>query len=173
MRWQARPRSISNRKAVMPTIREAQTAADIEQVRELFIEYQATLGVDLCFQGFNEELAALPGRYSRPSGRLLLAVDGSRVLGVVALRSVSETDCEMKRLYVRPSGRGLGLGRLLTTTLIDEARLAGYQRMLLDNLPYMAPAHSLYRAMGFTKIELYYHNPVAGTLYMALPLTSP
>lgn len=154
----------------IPTIREAQAAADIEQVRQLFIEYQSALGVDLCFQGFNEELAALPGRYSRPSGRLLVAVDGPRVLGVVALRSVSEADCEMKRLYVRPAGRGLGLGRLLTTTLIDEARLAGYQRMLLDTLPAMAEAQALYRAMGFIEIQPYYNNPVNGTLYMALRL---
>jgi putative acetyltransferase len=159
-----------NRKAHLPTIREAQTAADIEQARELFVEYQSTLGVDLCFQGFTEELAALPGYYSRPSGRLLLAEEGTRVLGVVALRPVSRADCEMKRLYVRPSGRGLGLGRLLTTTLIDEARLAGYQRMLLDTLPSMAQAQSLYRAMGFIEIGPYYNNPVAGTLYMALSL---
>lgn len=154
----------------MPTIREAQAAADIAQVRELFLEYQSALDVDLCFQGFNEELAALPGRYSRPSGRLLVAVDGPRVLGVVALRSVSEADCEMKRLYVRPAGRGLGLGRLLTTSLIDEARLAGYQRMLLDTLPAMVEAQALYRAMGFIEIQPYYDNPVNGTLYMALSL---
>jgi ribosomal protein S18 acetylase RimI-like enzyme len=154
----------------MPTIREAETLEDIEQVRELFIEYQSALGVDLCFQGFDAELAALPGRYSRPSGRLLLAVEGAGVVGVVGLRSLSEADCEMKRLYVRPAGRGLGLGRLLTARLIDEARLAGYQRMLLDTLPAMAEAQALYRAMGFIEIQPYYDNPVQGTLYMALSL---
>lgn len=161
----------TDRKALTPTIREAHSAADMEQVRELFVEYQSTLGVDLCFQGFHEELASLPGYYARPAGRLLLAEEGARVLGVVALRRSSKVDCEMKRLYVRPAGRGLGLGRLLTTTLINEARLAGYQRMLLDTLPSMAEAQSLYRATGFTEIEPYYHNPLAGTLYMALSLT--
>ncbi|MDP9089444.1 MAG: GNAT family N-acetyltransferase [Pseudomonadota bacterium] len=154
----------------MPTIRDACTAADIEHVRELFVEYQSALGVDLCFQGFSDELAALPGRYARPSGRLLLAEDGSSALGVVALRSVNDADCEMKRLYVRPSARGLGLGRLLTTSLIDEARLAGYQRMLLDTLPSMAKAQKMYRSMRFTEIPPYYNNPVDGTLYMALSL---
>ena len=154
----------------MPTVRDAQTAADIEQVRELFVEYQSALGISLGFQGFNEELSALPGDYSRPSGRLLLAEDGSRALGVVALRSVSDVDCEMKRLYVRPSGRGLGLGRLLTATLIEEARIAGYERMLLDTLPFMTEAQAMYRSMRFTEIRPYYNSPVEGTLYMALSL---
>jgi GNAT superfamily N-acetyltransferase len=150
-------------------IREASTAADIAIVRELFAEYQRTLGVDLCFQGFNEELASLPGAYARPTGRLLLAWRHVEPLGVVGLRSLG-SDCEMKRLYVRQSGRGLGLGRLLATRLIDEARLAGYRRLLLDTLPMMAQAQTLYRSMGFTEIAAYCNNPIAGTLYMALQL---
>jgi putative acetyltransferase len=154
----------------MHTIREAETATDIAQVRELFLEYQSTLGVDLCFQGFAEELASLPGNYARPAGRLLLAYNGPAVLGVVALRPILGTDCEMKRLYVRSSGRGAGLGRLLTHALIKEARLAGYGRVLLDTLPTMAEAQALYRTMGFVEIAAYCHNPVAGTRYMALDL---
>jgi ribosomal protein S18 acetylase RimI-like enzyme len=154
----------------MPTIREARTDADIAQARELFIEYQAKLGVDLCFQGFAEELASLPGYYARPAGRLLLASNGASALGVVGLRPVGGADCEMKRLYVRPAGRGLGLGRLLTTTLIKEARLAGYHRMLLDSLPAMTEAQALYRSLGFAEIAAYCNNPIAGTLYMALEL---
>jgi putative acetyltransferase len=154
----------------MYTIREAETASDIAQVRELFLEYQSTLGVDLCFQGFAEELASLPGNYARPAGRLLLASSGSSVLGVVALRPILRTDCEMKRLYVRVSGRGEGLGRMLTEALIKEARLAGYNRLLLDTLPTMSEAQALYRSMGFVEIAAYCHNPIAGTRYMALNL---
>jgi putative acetyltransferase len=151
-------------------IREAKTATDIAQARELFLEYQSTLGVDLCFQGFAEELASLPGHYARPAGRLLLAVNGSSVLGVVALRPSGSADCEMKRLYVRASGRGTGLGRQLTEALINEARLAGYKRVLLDTLPTMTQAQALYRSMGFVEIPAYCHNPIAGTRYMALDL---
>lgn len=154
----------------MYTIREADTAADIAQVRALFLEYQATLGVDLCFQGFAEELASLPGNYSRPAGRLLLAANGSDVLGVVGVRPISGTDCEMKRLYVRAAGRGAGLGRLLTQALIKEARLAGYRRLLLDTLPTMNEAQALYRSLGFVEIAPYCNNPIAGTRYMALDL---
>src|ERR1700685_72069 len=124
----------------MYIIREAQAAADVAQARELFVEYQAALGVDLCFQGFAEELASLPGNYARPAGRLLLGSDEYSVLGVVALRPILSTDCEMKRLYVRSTGRGAGLGRLLTHALIREARLAGYRRGLLDTLPTLTPA---------------------------------
>lgn len=156
----------------MYTIRQAETAIDIAQVRELFVEYQSTLGVDLCFQGFAEELASLPGNYARPAGRLLLASSGSTVLGVVALRPLLSADCEMKRLYVRSSGRGAGLGRLLTQSLISEARLTGYKRLLLDTLPTMTEAQTLYRSMGFEEIEAYCHNPIAGTRYMALDLST-
>ncbi len=154
----------------MYSICEAETAADIAQVRELFLEYQSTLGVDLCFQGFADELASLPGQYARPAGRLLLATSGTSVLGVVALRPSRGADCEMKRLYVRASGRGAGLGRQLTEALINEARLAGYQRVLLDTLPTMTEAQALYRSMGFAEIPAYCHNPIAGTRYMALDL---
>ena len=136
------------------------------------MEYQRALGVDLCFQAFDQELASLPGRYARPTGRLLLAIDGEAALGVVGLRALERADCEMKRLYVRPAGRGLGVGRLLTTALINEARLAGYQRMLLDTLPGMAEAQRIYRSMGFREIAPYCDNPIAGTLYMALDLTA-
>lgn len=154
----------------MYTIREAETATDIAQARELFLEYQSNLGVDLCFQGFAEELASLPGQYARPAGRLLLASNGASVLGVVALRPILSTDCEMKRLYVRSTGRGTGLGRLLTDALIKEARLAGYSRVLLDTLPTMLEAQGLYRSMGFVEIAAYCHNPIAGTRYLALNL---
>ena len=154
----------------MYTIREAQTAIDIAHARELFLEYQSTLGVDLCFQGFAEELAALPGHYARPAGRLLLASNESSVLGVVAMRPILDRDCEMKRLYVRASGRGAGLGRQLTEALIKQARLAGYGRVLLDTLPTMTEAQKIYRSMGFVEIPAYCHNPIAGTRYMALTL---
>jgi putative acetyltransferase len=154
----------------MYNIREAQTAPDIARVRELFLEYQSTLGVDLCFQGFAEELASLPGNYARPAGRLLLASSEASVLVVVAMRPLSNTDCEMKRLYVRSAGRGAGLGRQLTEALIREARLEGYKRLLLDTLPTMAEAQTLYRSMGFVEIAAYCDNPIAGTRYMALNL---
>jgi putative acetyltransferase len=157
---------------MMFAIREAQDAADIATARELFVEYQHSLSVDLCFQAFDAELAALPGRYARPTGRLLLAADGESILGVAALRALDGADCEMKRLYVRSAGRGLGVGRRLAARLIDEARLAGYRRMLLDTLPSMTEAQALYRSIGFTEIAPYCANPIAGTLYMAFDLSS-
>ncbi len=156
----------------MYTIREAQSAADIAQVRELFLEYQSKVGTDLCFQGFAEELATLPGHYARPAGRLLLATNAASALGVVGLRPIPGGDGEMKRLYVRSSGRGAGLGRLLAEALIQEARLAGYGRVLLDTLPTMTEAQTLYRSLGFVEIAAYCHNPIAGTRYMALNLRS-
>ena len=156
----------------MLAIREANDSADIAKARELFLEYRRGLGVDLCFQHFDEELAALPGRYARPTGRILLAIDGESILGVAAFRALGGGDCEMKRLYVRSAGRGLGIGRLLTTTLIAEARLAGYRRMLLDTLPGMTEAQSLYRSIGFTETAAYCENPIGGTLYMDFELLS-
>lgn len=154
----------------MPVIRDATSGTDIEAVRELFLEYQAAIGVDLCFQGFRDELANLPGAYARPSGRLLLAVEGPEILGCVGLRPLSDTDCEMKRLYVRPAGRGALLGRRLVTTVLEEARAAGYRRILLDTLPSMREAIALYRSLGFADAAPYRHNPIAGALYLALDL---
>jgi ribosomal protein S18 acetylase RimI-like enzyme len=154
----------------MSLIREAHTRDDIGDTRRLFLEYQAALGIDLCFQGFAEELATLPGNYSRPGGRLLLAVDGATALGVIALRPLRGADCEMKRLYVRPEGRGRGLGRMLAAAVIGEARAAGYDRILLDTLPAMKEAQALYRSLGFKEIAPYYPNPIEGTSYMTLSL---
>jgi putative acetyltransferase len=154
----------------MLVVKEAEGSGDIAIARELFLEYQRGLGVDLCFQSFDEELNALPGRYARPSGRLLLAAQGESAIGVVAMRGFHGADCEMKRLYVRPEGRGLGAARLLTARLIDEARISGYRRMLLDTLPGMAQAQALYRSLGFSEIGPYCENPISGTLYMALDL---
>jgi len=154
----------------MPVIRDAASEKDIEVVRELFLEYQAAIGVNLCFQSFGEELATLPGAYSRPSGRLMLAFDGPNILGCVGLRPLDGTDCEMKRLYVRPQGRGLGVGRVLVTTVLDEARAVGYRRVLLDTLPPMREAIALYRSLGFADAAPYRDNPVEGALYLALDL---
>ena len=156
----------------MPLIREAQGPDDIEQVRLLFLDYQAAIDVDLCFQGFAEELASLPGAYARPAGRLLLAAEGAAVLGGVGLRPLTGPDCEMKRLFVRPAGRGAGLGRRLAERLIVEARAAGYRRMLLDTLPQMKEAHALYRSLGFSEVAPYYPNPIAGACYFALNLAA-
>lgn len=154
----------------MPLIRDATSESDVDAVRELFLQYQAAIGADLCFQGFREELSTLPGAYSRPSGRLLLAVDGTKILGCVGLRALGSGDCEMKRLYVRPEARRLRLGRLLVTTVLAEAHAAGYRRVLLDTLPSMSEAIVLYRSLGFTDVGPYCHNPISGALYLALEL---
>jgi GNAT superfamily N-acetyltransferase len=141
------------------------TQGQIAAVAALFREYASSLGVDLSFQHFEEELASLPGDYAPPKGRLLLADDGC-----VALRPFDGDICEMKRLYVRPSARGTGLGRALIERVIDEARVIGYRRMRLDTLPSMHTAKAMYRAFGFREIEPYRFNPVEGTKFFELEL---
>lgn len=141
-------------------------------VRELFREYQVSLNVDLCFQSFDEELASLPGKYAPPQGAILFAESEHGVIhGVVAMRALDPFTAEMKRLYVRPSAQGMGLGRALAEALIDTARRRGYSRLRLDTLPFMESAISLYRRLGFVEIEPYTANPIAGTLYLELPLS--
>jgi putative acetyltransferase len=140
----------------------------LEDVRALFREYADSLGVDLSFQGFEQELAALPGEYAPPAGRLLLGVVDGVAAACGALRPFGERDCELKRLYVRERARRTGLGRLLAEAAIEAARDVGYERMLLDTLPAMGPARELYRSLGFEEVAPYRYNPVPGTSFMAL-----
>jgi carbonic anhydrase len=147
---------------------DAISPADVALARELFLEYQASLGIDLCFQDFDRELAELPGEYSPPQGRLLLAYWESSLAGCVALRKIDDATCEMKRLYIRPVFRGKKIGRMIAELIIREARAIGYRRMLLDTLPTMKEAIALYRSLGFREIEPYRHNPIEGALFMEL-----
>jgi len=144
---------------------------DIGHIRDLFREYQQWLGVDLCFQGFEQEMIDLPGKYAEPKGCLLLARDGEAIVGGVGLWPLDESVCEMKRLYVRPDGRGRGLGRRLAVAIIDEARNRGYGRMFLDTLPQLTAALTLYNSLGFVETEPYYDNPLEGVSYLSLDLT--
>ena len=145
-------------------------ATDADEVRTLFREYQVELGVDLCFQGFDHELADLPGAYGPPDGSLLVAAVDGETAGCVALRKLGDGVCEMKRLYVRPAFRGRKVGRALAEGVIAAARERGYERMRLDTLPQMREATALYRSLGFAEIEPYYRNPVSGARFLELKL---
>ncbi len=151
-------------------IRPASGIADLEAVRALLDEYVRELGVDLCFQGFAEERAGLPGEYVPPRGRLLIAERGGSAAGCVALRPLDAHTAEMKRLYLQPAARGTGLGRRLALAVIGEARAAGYGRLRLDTLPSMGAAIAMYRGLGFREIAPYRHNPVPGALFLELAL---
>jgi GNAT superfamily N-acetyltransferase len=155
------------------TIAPVAAGPELAEVRALFEEYAASLGFDLCFQGFAEELAGLPGDYGPPSGRLLIARALGAPAGCVALRALSPEVCEMKRLYVRPTFRGTGLGRRLAEAVITEARSVGYGAMRLDTLATMARARTLYDSLGFLPIAPYRHNPVPGAEFLELPLGLP
>jgi putative acetyltransferase len=150
---------------------EAATADDIPEIAAMLREYAAWLAVDLSFQGFDREVAQLPGDYAPPAGALLVAWLGERPVGMVALRRRDHERGEMKRLFVRPSARAAGVGRRLVERVIQEARDRGYQQLLLDTLPVMSSAHALYERMGFVAIPAYYSSPVSGTRYLALDLS--
>ena len=151
-------------------IHHAVSPQDMEPVRELFREYADWLKVDLCFQGFERELATLPGDYAPPDGRLLLAWHHEKPVGCVALRRIDATTGEIKRLYVRPGQRGRRTGRRLVEQVIAAAREIGYRRLVLDTLPQMVEAGELYRSFGFSEIPAYYANPLPGVIYLALDL---
>lgn len=150
----------------------AQEPPLVDDVRALFEEYAASLPFDLGFQGFEAELAGLPGDYAPPRGCLLVARSGGRSVGCVALRPLDGDAAEMKRLWVTPGARGGGVGRELVLRLVDEARSIGYARIRLDTTPGMEAAQTLYRSLGFTAIEPYRPNPVPGTVYLELELPS-
>jgi putative acetyltransferase len=153
-------------------LRVARFPEDADEVRRLFLAYAAALDIDLCFQGFAEELAALPGHYAEPAGTVLLAAMGGASVGCVALRPLAAGRCEMKRLYVEPGAQGLGLGRKLVEAVLGQARTRGYRSMRLDTLPSMVSALALYRSFGFEPISPYRHNPVPGAIYLEKRLDS-
>lgn len=154
----------------MAIITPALDAAGIAAVRTLFLDYAASLDVDLAYQSFSDEVASLPGDYAPPRGCLLLARKGANPLACVGVRPLDGDVCEMKRLYVRPEARGSGIGRELAVAAIDFARAAGFRAMRLDTLPSMGTAHRLYHVLGFRSIAPYRFSPVAGVLFMELVL---
>jgi ribosomal protein S18 acetylase RimI-like enzyme len=152
----------------------AETPEQLDAAREIFRDYAASLAIDLCFQGFEAELAGLPGDYAEPGGVLLLTYVDGALAGCGAMRALPEVDhanaCEMKRLYVRPAFRGFGLGRRLAQELLDRATAAGYSAMLLDTLDEMESARELYASLGFVEIAPYYYNPIPGAHYLKADL---
>lgn len=168
-----RTASLGDVSAVSPArdIRQATTTDDIERARALFVEYAQWLKVDLCFQGFADELEALPGAYAPPRGRLLLAGTAHDAFACIALRPLESAElAEVKRLYVQPAHRGERWGHRLAEKLIAEARIIGYRELKLDTLEWMKPARILYANLGFRECAAYYDNPLAGVVYMRLEL---
>ena len=151
---------------------QAETPEQIEQARNLFREYEARLGMKLCFQNFDEEVENLPGKYAKPDGRLMLVFADENLAGCIALRKLEEEICEMKRLFVRDDFRGRKIGNLLIEKLFEEARVIGYKKMRLDTYPpKMGKAVKIYESYGFREIPAYYHNPYGEVLFMELDLT--
>ncbi|TDY22654.1 ribosomal protein S18 acetylase RimI-like enzyme [Paraburkholderia sp. BL6665CI2N2] len=157
----------------MIEIATAEFPQQLETVRAIFREYAGSLDIDLGFQNFESELAGLPGKFAAPRGRVLLAYNREELIGCVAMRRLDDTTCEMKRLYVRPSGRGLRAGRQLATRICDIARDAGYHRICLDSLPTMQAALVLYASLGFARIPAYVFNPIAGAVFLERNLIRP
>jgi GNAT superfamily N-acetyltransferase len=157
---------------IVPAIQFVSSPEEMESVRTLFREYAASLGFDLCFQNFEQELADLPGSYAPPSGGLLLALAGDDPAGCVALKKLADGACEMKRLYVRSRYRGTGLGRALAEQIIQHAKRLGYPAIRLDTVPsVMGSAVALYRCLGFQEVPAYCFNPVPGALFLELALS--
>ena len=153
------------------TIEKAESDIDVDTARNIFREYETWLGLDLCFQGFEDELKNLPGKYASPHGRLYLARVGSAVAGCIAMRPLSAEICEMKRLFVKENFRGMQVGKLLIDRVIEDARAIGYTAMRLDTFPpKMGKAVRLYESYGFREIPPYYDNPNEGVLFMELEL---
>ena len=154
----------------MLLVTEAFAEPAISQTRALFREYSMTNGVEICLQDFEAELASLPGKYARPTGRLLLALRDTVPVGCVGLRKLENGICEMKRLYVRPDFRKEGVGQTLVENLISDARAMDYKKMRLDTLPIMREAQALYRRLGFVEIPPYIQDRPADALYFELAL---
>lgn len=155
----------------MLRIIEVKTEKSLQEIRKLFQEYGSSLDISLDFQGFDDELANLPGDYAPPEGCIFLAYWEERAAGCVALRKYGFSICEMKRLYTKPQYRGSGIGRALCKAVIARAREMGYDRMRLDTLPSMERARALYTSLGFKEIEPYRYNPIEGAQFMELNLT--
>ena len=154
----------------MTRVEQAASPEDVALARELFLEYQRAVGVDLCFQGFQAEVAGLPGAYALPRGRLLLLRVDGRPAGCGALRPLEGDAAEMKRMWVRPAFRGLGLGRALAEALLQAARAEGYGRVRLETLPSMTEAQALYRSLGFAEVPPCEDDPHRGAIHMDLRL---